>query len=114
MVTTVVNLRRSGYDVYIGRAGKGLDGYFGNPFRLSPGDDRAAVLDRYRGWFLERIRADGEFRRKVLALRGKRLGCFCKPLACHGDVLAAWVDAQEPASCVEKDNAARQGSLFSP
>jgi len=110
--TLVVNLRRGPYDVYIGRAGKGLDGYFGNPFRLSPGDDRAVVLDRYRVWFLERIRTDGEFQRKVLALRGKRLGCFCKPAACHGDVIASWVDAQDSAACVEKDNAERQISLL--
>ncbi len=32
--TRVVNIRKKAYDVYIGRAGKGQDGYFGNPFRL--------------------------------------------------------------------------------
>ena len=32
--TRVVNIRKEAYDVYIGRAGKGQDGYFGNPFRL--------------------------------------------------------------------------------
>lgn len=95
MKTQVVNLRRDSYDVYIGRAGHGKDGYFGNPFRLDKGDDRGAVLERYAAWMGERLRTDSEFRRRVLELRGKRLGCFCKPLACHGDVLAAWVDAQE-------------------
>ena len=92
--TRVVNLRREPFDVYIVRAGKGQDGYFGNPFRLAKGDDRASVLERYRVWFLDRIRIDRDFRRRVLALRGKRLGCFCKPAACHGDVIAEWVDAQ--------------------
>jgi len=43
------------------------------------------------------------YRRYVLAtphlaaalpdLRGKTLGCWCKPLACHGDVLAELADA---------------------
>ena len=37
MDTTVVNLFKNKYDVYIGRAGKGQDGYFGNPFPLKPG-----------------------------------------------------------------------------
>ena len=26
-------------------------------------------------------------------LRGKRLACYCAPLPCHGDVLAALADA---------------------
>jgi hypothetical protein len=25
----------------------------------------------------------------VLALRGKRLGCLCKPAPCHGDIIKA-------------------------
>jgi hypothetical protein len=25
-------------------------------------------------------------------LKGKRLGCWCKPEDCHGDLLAAWAD----------------------
>ena len=32
--TLVVNLNHSKYDVYIGRAGHGLDGPFGNPCRV--------------------------------------------------------------------------------
>lgn len=32
--TRVVNIRKETCDVYIGRAGYGKDGYFGNPFRL--------------------------------------------------------------------------------
>ncbi|GHV10010.1 hypothetical protein FACS1894162_2160 [Bacteroidia bacterium] len=33
-MTKVVNIKNSRCDVYIGRAGRGQDGYFGNPFRL--------------------------------------------------------------------------------
>lgn len=92
--TTVVNLHREPYDVYIGRAGHGHDGYFGNPFRICPAVPRDKVLARFHAYFLERLAEDPEFRRRVLELRGKRLGCFCKPLACHGDVIAAWLDSQ--------------------
>lgn len=94
-MTTVVNIKSGeSYDVYIGRAGHGEDGYFGNPFRLTTDASRASVLEQYRIWFLQRVATDREFRRRVLELRGKTLGCFCKPRACHGDVIAAWVDAQ--------------------
>jgi hypothetical protein len=93
--TTVANLRCEPYDVYIGRPGHGQDGYFGNPFRMPPQPGaRTTVLGKYREWFLRRVAGDLQFRRRVLALRGKVLGCFCKPAACHGDVIAEWVDSQ--------------------
>lgn len=97
-VTRVVNLRREMFDAYIGRAGHGHDGYFGNPFRLLPGEARGATIERFRAYFLDRIARDDEFRRRVLALRGKTLGCFCKPAACHGDVIAEWIDSQSEAA----------------
>ncbi len=93
--TTVVNLRSAAFDVYIGRAGRGFDGYFGNPFRVDVHGARAITLFRDE-YFLPRLVADPVFRSRVLALRGKRLGCFCKPRPCHGDVIAAWIDGQHP------------------
>lgn len=86
--TIVVNLRYEPYDVYIGRAGHGLDGYFGNPFRGSRTDSIAA----FRQYFIDRLKTDAEFNRRVRQLKGKRLGCFCKPKKCHGDIIAAWLD----------------------
>lgn len=83
-----VNLRKEQYDVYIGRAGKGEDGYFGNPYR----GRKQAVLDKFRPYFFGRLERDPEYRRRVLALKGKRLGCFCKPGLCHGDIIAEWVN----------------------
>jgi hypothetical protein len=37
---------------------------------------------------------DPEFHDKLMKLKGKRLGCFCAPLACHGDVIKQYIDAQ--------------------
>lgn len=92
-MTRVVNLRRTGdYDVYIGRAGHGQSGYFGNPFNDGT---RESNIERFRTYFLERVESDPVFRSRVLALKGKRLACFCAPLRCHGDVIKAWLDAQE-------------------
>ena len=74
-MTRVVNLRRGHqYDVYIGRAGNGQDGYFGNPFPLAPDYDRERVVSLYRDYFAKRILTDAEFKSRVERLRGKALG----------------------------------------
>lgn len=81
MKTTVVNINRNEtFDVYIGRAGRGHGGKWGNPFRSG---NRQKDVDDFRTWIIRqpRLMADLE------ELRGKRLGCFCKPNVCHGDVL---------------------------
>lgn len=76
---TVVNLRKEKYDVFIGRPSK-----WGNPFVLTGVDgDRASVISKYRRWVMTKP----ELMAALPELAGKRLGCFCKPLACHGDVL---------------------------
>lgn len=90
--TVVVNMKREDCDVYIGRAGKGQDGFFGNPYRVTRYVDAAQALLSFRLYFLNRIENDSEFRRRVIKLQGKRLGCFCKPGACHGDVIVEWIE----------------------
>lgn len=105
MATTVVNIHhRVDFDVYIGRPGRGRDGYFGNPIRVGHpcvicgtrhGRDNW-LIQCYRVWLWRRLNADPEFRDRVRDLHGKALGCFCKRPdgggLCHGDVLAAAAD----------------------
>ena len=94
----VVNLNVEPYDVYIGRAGSSVssgDGYWGNPFRLKEERDREWVLSLYRSYFDKRVAQDALFRARLLTLRGKRIGCYCHPKLCHGDVIAEWVNAQD-------------------
>jgi hypothetical protein len=105
--TKVVNLYREEFDVYIGRKGKGQDGYFGNPYDMR-NFSRAECLEMYRQWFERKIEYDSVFREKVLRLRGKRLGCFCKPKACHGDIIVAWLKQWEETHL----QAPRQASEF--
>jgi hypothetical protein len=95
MQTVVVNIYKEQFDVYIGRAGRGQDGYFGNPFRIGCGMSREDAVQRFQRYFIDRIEKDSEFKRRVLAVKGKRLGCFCKPKACHGDVIADWLNKME-------------------
>ena len=84
--------------VYIGRPGKGQDGYFGNPFPLKKGTPRGSTLSQYMEWAKNRFLTDKEFAERVQALRGKKLVCFCAPpegleasldgAICHGQILA--------------------------
>ena len=102
MKTVVVNIREEPFDEYIGRAGRGEDGYLGNPFRIGPGMTREQSVERFRQYFEERIKNDPEYRKRVEGLRGKRIGCFCKPLICHGDVYVEWLNKMEPKGSERK------------
>ena len=98
MKTTVVNCRIAAYDVYIGRAGKGRDGYWGNPY-VAQTRGRAETKELFEAYFHKRLKQDLVFRERTVRLHGKRLGCFCKNLDghgpwCHGDTIAEWVDAE--------------------
>lgn len=103
--TTVVNLRKSAYDVYIGRetalSPDKVTYHYGNPFtHISYGHGVIKVATRdeavqcFSDWLAGKAYHDVEPTRRewILAntrkLKGKKLGCFCKPSACHGDVLA--------------------------
>ena len=86
-----VNLRREKPDVYIGRPS-----IFGNPYTVEA-HGRELALELFAQYFADRIERDPAFREQVLALAGKTLGCFCKPAACHGDVIADWVNQNRPA-----------------
>lgn len=86
MPTTVVNVKTEKCDVYIGRPS-----VFGNPFSVYK-YGRKQCIEKYRQYFELLIKHDPKFREKVLSLKGKKLGCFCKPLECHGDVIAEYVD----------------------
>ena len=88
--TTVVNVKNSGCDVYIGRPSR-----WGNPFSHLPGvrntmlvTSRDEAVFRYKSHLLSQpdLMAD------LLELKGTRLGCYCAPLPCHGDVLAELAD----------------------
>lgn len=87
--TKVVNVRREPYDVSVMRPS-----VFGNPFVLGRDGDRPTVIRKYREWFAQRV-ADDTFRKAVLALKGKRIGCVCSPAACHASVIAEYVEAPE-------------------
>ena len=83
MVSKVVNLRSERYDVYIGRGSK-----WGNRFVIGRDGSRDDVISKYREWILK----NHEVLSCLCELKDKVLGCYCKPLACHGDVLVELVE----------------------
>lgn len=90
----VVNLRIEPYDEYIGRGSE-----FGNLYSHKKGtkakylvNTREEAIILYKRYFLRRIDSDRAFRRSVLKLRGKVLGCYCSPAPCHGDVIVEWLE----------------------
>ena len=78
MATTVVNARYEDYDVLIARPSK-----WGNPFQIGRDGDRERVIQMYE----THIRRRPDLFAALPELAGKRLGCYCKPEPCHGDVL---------------------------
>lgn len=83
MSTKVVHCKKHPYDVYIGRPSE-----WGNPFVIGRDGDRTAVISKYEAW----IKQQPHLMQRVKSLRGKTLGCWCRPHACHGDVLARLAD----------------------
>jgi len=86
-MTKVVNLKHEFYDVRICRPGQ-----WGNPFHIGRDGTREEVIEKYRKWILTQF----NLLTQIHILKGKRLGCVCAPLACHGDVLVELVEGYFP------------------
>ena len=89
--TLVVNARHEVYDIYIGRPSK-----WGNPFSHVPSQfsikiakTREEAIQLYAEW----IQTQPKLLATLHELKGKRLGCWCAPNRCHGEILAELADA---------------------
>ncbi|TXL02700.1 hypothetical protein BMR07_17220 [Methylococcaceae bacterium CS1] len=73
---------------YIGRGS-----YWGNPYSMyEGGEERDEVIRKYKYDF-DYEKFPKKEKSEVYKLAGKRLGCFCKPQTCHGDVLADYLNS---------------------
>ena len=97
---------------YIGRRGvvfvdkvryPSRDSIWANPFKVGKGRTREVSIRKYEAHIRGRLAVDENLRSALRGLRGKALGCWCKPLACHGDVLLRLL--QE----LDEDHAPRMG-----
>ena len=81
--TRVVHCKKEPYDIYIGRPSK-----WGNPYMLGRDGTREEVIQKYREWLMQQP----DLLSDLLQLKGKTLGCWCKPQACHGDIIVELID----------------------
>jgi hypothetical protein len=87
----VVHINKEPYDVYIGRPSK-----WGNPYSHKQGtlaefkvNTTKEAIDAYERYLL----SNKELFDSLVELKGKTLGCWCKPGPCHGDVLVKWANS---------------------
>jgi hypothetical protein len=73
-------------EVYIGRGSK-----WGNPFKIGEHGTREEVIDKYKTYLAEKY----DLLESLHELDGKTLVCYCKPKACHGDVLVELINKTE-------------------
>jgi len=94
MAIYVVNKKSfKGEGIYVGRPS-----VLGNPFAIGRDGDRAEVIGKYRVWLWKQVKARAEVFEELVRIKRKAeaedvyLVCWCKPLACHGDVVKACVE----------------------
>ena len=92
-MTWVVNIKRERCDVRIDRSTR-----WGNPFRIGIDGDRDQVCDLHAEW----IQTQPHLLAALHKLKGKRLGCWCKPRRCHGDTLKKLIDALPESPVTEE------------
>jgi hypothetical protein len=89
METKVVHLKKEAYDQRIDRRS-----IFGNPYEMKnrSNAERERVIEEFAKYFFKELKESLLFQSQVHALKGKTLGCWCKPKACHGDVIKEYLD----------------------
>ena len=99
MSTTVVRIKRKNKeivqdcDVYIGRScfmgGWNLNpSKWANPYTIQDCGTAEKAIEKYRKYIMTKP----ELLASLHELKGKRLGCWCAPNPCHGDVLVELVN----------------------
>ena len=90
MTPRVVHCKKEEFDVYIGRGS-----VWGNPYSHREGTlaehivgSRSEAIQKYEEYLL----SNEDLMRRLPELKGKVLGCWCKPKSCHGDVLLKYAN----------------------
>jgi len=108
---------RNPNDVYIGhyhsspKHGRYERSDWHNPYTADVTNNKGEVIEKRDGTrteIIEKFRRDAlgeivprktppDLLARIPELKGKRLGCWCHPKACHGNVLAHWADNGIPS-----------------
>ena len=86
----VVHCKKEPFDVYVGRGSK-----WGNPYSHKEGtlaeevvESRSEAVKKYEEYLL----TNEDLMSSLHELKGKVLGCWCKPKSCHGDILLKYAN----------------------
>lgn len=66
---------------------------FCNPYKAWKDGTREEIIAKYELYIRKKLSESKSLREEFLSLKGKCLGCWCKPEACHGDVLIKLLDS---------------------
>ena len=89
-------------NVYIGRRGivfidnerfPKKDSPFCNPFKIGKNSLRDEVIKKYKEYILIKIEKEPELKNELILMKGKKLGCWCHPESCHGDILLELINS---------------------
>jgi len=90
MTPRVVHCKKEEFDVYVGRGSK-----WGNPYSHKEGTlaehvvgSRSEAIQKFEEYLL----SNEELMGSLPELKGKTLGCWCKPKSCHGDILLRYAN----------------------
>lgn len=90
-LTRVVHKNKEPYDIYGGRPS-----VWGNPYSHKDGtlaefrvSTRHEAIEKYRHYFHDRPEL---MEKAKLELKGKTISCWCKPQACHLDIIAEFLN----------------------
>jgi len=83
MTTRIVHCKKESYNIYIGRPSK-----WGNPFQIGKDGTREEVIEKFRNWII----TQPNLLKDLHEIKGKTLGCWCKPKVCHGDILVELIE----------------------
>lgn len=83
------NIKKSDDYEYIGRGS-----VWGNPYAMNGSEieSREDVISKFKYDFDKDILMKAK-KADSVKLMGKKLGCFCKPYACHGDIIADYLNS---------------------
>jgi len=90
MTPKVVHCKKEEFDVYVGRGSK-----WGNPYSHKEGTLAEHVVGSRREAiekFEEYLLSNEDLMSSLNELKGKVLGCWCKPKSCHGDILLRYAN----------------------
>lgn len=88
-------------NVYIGRSGvvfidkqrfPKISSNFANPFKIGKDGNRDEVIQKYETYIRNKLKNNHILQQELIEMKGKKLGCWCAPDPCHGNVLIQLIE----------------------